>query len=80
MTRPDRGLMCGKAPCDSANCTWGEKHRRECEARTVLRWSREKRAEYYADVKKRRGEAAAKDLVTEVKRQWHISQRQPSLL
>ena len=72
--------MCGRAPCDKPNCTWTERNRRECEAREVMLWSREKRTEYYADVKKRRGEAAAKDLVTEVKRQWHISQRQPSLL
>jgi hypothetical protein len=45
-----------------------------------MRWSREKRAEYYADVKKRRGEAAAQQLIKEVKEQWTISQRQPSLL
>ena len=62
--------MCGKAPCDSTNCTWGEKHRKECEAREVMRWDRIKRTEYYADVKKRRGEAAAKDLIMEVKQQW----------
>ena len=72
--------MCGKAPCDSPNCTWVEKHRKECEAREVMRWSREKRAEYYADVKKRRGEAAAQQLIKEVKEQWTISQQQPSLL
>lgn len=66
--------MCGKAPCDSANCTWGEKHRKECEAREVMLWSREKRAEYYADVKKRRGEAAAQQLIKNVREQWQKSQ------
>ena len=73
--------MCGIAPCDKLNCTWGELHRRECEARAVMQWDRESRTAYYTEVKKSRGEAAAKDLVTEVKRQWHISQQQqPSLL
>lgn len=46
----------------------------------LMQWDRESRTAYYAEVKKIRGEAAAKDLVTEVKRQWHISQQQPSLL
>jgi hypothetical protein len=47
---------------------------RECEARTVMRWPQAKRAEFYADVKKRRGEAAAKDLIEEVKKQWAAKQ------
>lgn len=68
--------MCGKAPCDSPNCTWGEKHRKECEAREVMRWSREKRAEYYADVKKRRGEAALKELIEEVNKQWQSREQE----
>lgn len=68
--------MCGKAPCDSANCTWGEKHRKECEAREVMRWSREKRAEYYADVKKRRGETALKELIEEVNKQWQSREQE----
>jgi len=46
----------------------------------VLQWGREKRAGYYADVKKCRGEDAAQELIREVKQQWEISQRQPSLL
>ena len=45
-----------------------------------MQWDLESRTAYYTEVKKSRGEAAAKDLVTEVKRQWHISQQQPSLL
>jgi hypothetical protein len=72
-------LMCGTKPCDKPICTWGEQHRKECEAREVMRWSREKRAEYYAEVKKHRGETALKDLIEEVKKQWKTSQ-QPSLL
>lgn len=71
--------MCGAAPCDKPSCTWGEKHRRECEAREVMRWDRIKRTEYYADVKKRRGEAALKELIEEVKKQWSSSQQQSLL-
>lgn len=66
--------MCGAKPCDKANCTWGARHMRECEARTVMRWPQAKRAEFYADVKKRRGEAAAKELIEEVKKQWAAKQ------
>ena len=66
--------MCGAKPCDKPNCTWGEKHRQECEAREVMRWSREKRAEYYGDVMKRRGEAAAQELIKNVREQWQKSQ------
>ena len=74
-------MMCGRSPCDKPNCTWGEKHRRECEARAVMQLDRESRTAYYAEARKKRGDAAAQDLVTEVKRQWHISQQQqPSLL
>lgn len=62
--------MCGNSPCDKPNCTWGERHRLECEARDVMRLLRAQRARYYADVAKQRGEAAAQDLIHEVKRQW----------
>lgn len=71
--------MCGAKPCDKPSCTWGERHRKECEAREVMRWDRFKRTEYYADVKKRRGETALKELIEEVKKQWNANQ-QPSLL
>lgn len=71
--------MCGPAPCDKPSCTWVEKHRRECEARDVLTMPRVKRIEYYAGVKRHRGEAALKDLIEEVKKQWNATQ-QPSLL
>lgn len=42
-------------------------------------WDRFKRTEYYADVKKRRGEAALKELIEEVKKQWNSSQQQSLL-
>lgn len=45
-----------------------------------MRWDRFKRTEYYADVKKRRGESALKELIKNVREQWTTSQRQPSLL
>lgn len=70
--------MCGAKRCDKPNCTWGESHRRECEARSVMRWSREKRTEYYANVKKRRGDAAAQELIREVRKQWNISHQSHS--
>ena len=44
-----------------------------------MRWDRFKRTEYYADVKKRRGETALKELIEDVKKQWNANQ-QPSLL
>jgi hypothetical protein len=66
--------MCGPKPCEKEDCTWGEKHRKECEARTVMRWSREKRTAYYAAVKTLRGESAVMDLIEEVKRQWSANQ------
>ena len=67
--------MCGPKPCDKPNCTWAEKHRRECEARTVMRWDKERRNAYFLDVKKKRGTAAAKELIGEVNRQWKTSQQ-----
>jgi hypothetical protein len=43
----------------------------ECEARTVMVWPKEKRLEFYAGVKKKRGEKAANALIAEVKRQYN---------
>lgn len=40
-----------------------------------MRWDRLTRLAYYADVKKKRGEAAAQELITETKRQWNTSQQ-----
>jgi hypothetical protein len=67
--------MCGANPCGKPNCTWGAQHRLECEARLVMRWERITRLGYYADVKKKRGEAAAQQLIEETKKQWNTSQQ-----
>jgi len=67
--------MCGANPCGKPNCTWGEKHRLECEARLVVSWDRLTRLTYYADVKKKRGQAAAQQLIEETKKQWNTSQQ-----
>jgi hypothetical protein len=67
--------MCGHQPCDSASCTWTERHRLECEARHVAHWDRVTRLAYYADVKKKRGEAAAQQLIEETRRQWNATQQ-----
>lgn len=66
--------MCGFSPCDSEQCSWGERHRFECEARDVMMKPFDVRHAYYRDVMKRRGEVEAKKLVSEVDRQWGISQ------
>jgi hypothetical protein len=66
--------MFGREPCNKPNCTWGEQHRRECEARTVARLPTEERIAYHADVKKKRGEAAAQQLIRDVREQWNKPQ------
>lgn len=50
--------------------TWTEQHRRECEARQVMKLSHDERRAYYLAVRVKRGEDAARELVTEVNRQW----------
>ena len=62
--------MCGPLPCDSPDCTWGERHRRQCEARHVMRLAQDKRREYYAAVAKKRGQPAFVELKAEVTAQW----------
>lgn len=58
-----------------------EQYRHECEARSVLQWDKDRRKQYYAMVKKNRGEAAVEKLIEEVKRQWKIkNSSQQSLL
>ena len=47
-----------------------EQHRRECEAREVMRKGKNQRQEYYEAVKKARGQSAVDDLIAEVKRQY----------
>lgn len=68
--------MCGRAVCEKPNCTWGEKFRLECEGRLVMRWDRLTRLEYYADVKKKRGAAAAQQLIEETKKQWRSQEHE----
>ena len=50
-----------------------EQHRKECEARWVLKQPFEKRKPYLALVGKRRGEAAKMDLQREVIRQHRLA-------
>lgn len=49
-----------------------ERQRHESEARTVMRWPRDRRRRYYADVAAKRGHEAATALIEEVQRQWHL--------
>lgn len=51
-----------------------EQHRRECEARVLLRWSKTRREKYYRVVRATRGKMAASELIREVKEQWRKSQ------
>lgn len=67
--------MCGTNPCSNPNCTWGEGHRLQCEARLVMCWDKPTRLAYYADVKKKRGDTAAQQLIEETKKQWNTSQQ-----
>lgn len=67
--------MYGPNPCSRQNCTWSPEWRTQCEAREVMGMTREARTAYYADVQKRRGEAATKQLIEEVNRQWSSSQQ-----
>ncbi len=69
--------MCGKAPCEKPDCTWGELFRRQCEARWVIRQPKAGRTEYYALVKKHRGEGALKTLIEEVNAQWRQQTQRP---
>lgn len=48
-----------------------EQHRKECEARQVLKWPFAKRKPYLELVGKRRGEKARMELETEIIRQQH---------
>lgn len=63
-------MMCGHHPCDKPDCTHSEQHRAECEARTVMRWHRAARQDYYARVGRARGEKAARELAAAVSEQW----------
>ena len=72
--------MCGTNPCDKPSCTWSQAHMLACEIRTVMRWPKEARNAFYADVLKKRGPAALAELREGVNREWKISQQQPLLL
>lgn len=63
-------LMCGRHPCEKPSCTHSEAHRSDCEARTVMQWTKQQRNAFYALVRKARGEAAARDLCAAVSEQW----------
>lgn len=62
--------MCGYLPCDKPECTHSERHRAACEARTVMRWGKGIRQDFYGLVKQWRGEAAAKALAADVSTEW----------
>lgn len=67
--------MCGHSPCDKPGCTHGEVHRAACEARTVMRWPRAQRQDYYDRVKKARGEQAERELSKNVSAEYGRSQK-----
>ena len=53
-----------------------EDHRRECEAREVMKWSHDRRIAHYTAILAKRGPAAMDELIAEVKRQYRLSQAQ----
>lgn len=59
---------------DTPDFRYSLQHMRECEARTVMGWPKDKRLEFYAGVKKKRGDKAMNDLIAEVKKQWKEKQ------
>lgn len=56
-----------------------EQWRKECEARQVLKWGREKRQEYYTGVQRERGVKAKDALIAEVNRQFRIAERKQGM-
>lgn len=62
--------MCGRAPCEIMLCTWSEEFRRLTEARTVARWEKPDREEFYRLVKQKRGDAAMRQLVEDIRAVW----------
>ena len=52
--------------------TSSEQFRRECEARHIMMFPKDRRKAYYQGVKEKRGEAAEKELIAEVKRQYKL--------
>lgn len=64
--------MCGAQKCGKQDCTWGEKHRFECEARFVARMRNEARQIFLKNIERKRGEEYYKKLLAESRRQWEI--------
>lgn len=62
--------MCGRSPCEIMLCTWSEEFRRLTEARTVAKWTKTDREEFYVLVKQKRGESAARQLFDDVRAVW----------
>lgn len=54
-------------------------HLRNCEARTVMRWPKERRQSFYARVLKHRGKSGLNDLKERVNEQWKIEWRDDML-
>ena len=69
--------MCGYLPCDKPDCTHGEAHRAACEARTVMRWPRAQRQEYYGRVKRARGDEACQRLTADVSAEYRKTTEEP---
>ena len=67
--------MCGPSPCGLEHCTWSERYRAICEARTVMRWKKADREDFYGAVRKNRGAVAMQALVDEVKKQWEVKEK-----
>lgn len=57
-----------------------EQYRRECEARQVLKWPKEKRQAHYEAIRVIRGDKATEELIAEVKRQHRLSQEKTAEL
>ena len=62
--------MCGSRQCESWICTWKEPWRRITEARTVARWPKSEREEFYRLVKQKRGDSAMRQLVEDIRAVW----------
>ncbi len=58
--------MCGHKPCDKQKCTWSEEHRAMCEAKTVAAWEKQRRMDYYGEVRNKRGDDSSRRLVAAV--------------
>ena len=52
-----------------------EQYRRECEARTVLRWPIAKRRDYLTQVETHRGVDGRRYLEEEIRRQWELGRQ-----